>query len=244
MSSGPRPASANALRMQAMIGLPSGLDRVRWNESDFAAAFDNAEDARAARAGVIEIFQHQRAGAFRHARSRRGSWRTAATRCSRRVVLRRQRRKQREADQRFRVDRAVGADRKRGFAFAAPDGLDAELDGGGAGCAGGGERNRRAFGAEMIGERGRPTIAELRTAGDRGELRPRATRSEVADSRHSSLAPAASAIFDRWGHSTSSGGGARNSGPGKSPLLPMPDSAMASSAAKQRHALGQSAGGM
>ena len=33
---GPTPASASALRMQAMTGLPSGLDRVRWNESDFS----------------------------------------------------------------------------------------------------------------------------------------------------------------------------------------------------------------
>src|SRR5436853_7763610 len=33
MSAGSRPASAMALRMQPMIGLPSGLDLVRWKES-------------------------------------------------------------------------------------------------------------------------------------------------------------------------------------------------------------------
>src|SRR3954452_2592898 len=33
MSSGVSPASPSALRMQPMIGLPSGLDRVRWKAS-------------------------------------------------------------------------------------------------------------------------------------------------------------------------------------------------------------------
>ncbi len=43
-----------------MIGLPSGLERVRWNEFGlFADAFKDAEDARAAGAGVIVIFEHQ-----------------------------------------------------------------------------------------------------------------------------------------------------------------------------------------
>src|SRR5712671_6748870 len=45
-----------------------------------------------------------------------------------------------------------------------------------------------------------------------------------------SLAPDAAASTSRCGHSISTGATARNSGPGKSPLLPMPDSAIASSA--------------
>ncbi len=66
--------------------------------------------------------------------------------------MRRQRRQQRKTHQRFRRDRAVGADRKHRLAFAAPNGLDAELNSGGARCARGVERNRRALGTEMIGE--------------------------------------------------------------------------------------------
>src|SRR5262249_16484456 len=45
------------------------------------------------------------------------------------------------------------------------------------------------------------------------------------------LAPDAAATSRRWVHSISTGGTAINSGPGKSPRLPTPDSAMASSAA-------------
>ena len=41
--------------MQPMIGLPSGLERVRWNEiRHFAAAFDHAENLCAARLGMLE----------------------------------------------------------------------------------------------------------------------------------------------------------------------------------------------
>ena len=65
--SGSMPASASVLRMQPMIGLPSGLERVRWNEfGQFAAAGDDAEDLGAARDRGFIALQHQRAGAFRH----------------------------------------------------------------------------------------------------------------------------------------------------------------------------------
>ena len=61
------PASASVLRMQPMIGLPSGLERVRWKEfGQFAAAGDDAEDRGAARDRGLIAFQHQRAGAFGH----------------------------------------------------------------------------------------------------------------------------------------------------------------------------------
>ena len=73
----------------------------------------------------------------------------------------RERREQREPDQRLGGDRAVGADRQRPVAFAAPDRLDAELDGGRAGGAGGRQRDRQAARAETVGQ----------PVGDRAELR-------------------------------------------------------------------------
>ena len=79
----------------------------------------------------------------------------------RHVVLGRQRRQQREADQRLGGHRAVRADRQRAVAFAAPDRLDTELDRGGARGAGGRQRDRQAARAELIGE----------PVGDRAELR-------------------------------------------------------------------------
>ena len=81
---------------------------------------------------------------------------------SRRIVRGRQRRQQREADQALRIDRTVGADAQRRLALAAPDRLDAELDRGRARRAGGRQRDRRALGAEAIGE----------MLGDRAELTP------------------------------------------------------------------------
>ena len=70
----------------------------------------------------------------------------------RRIVRCRERGQQREADQCLRIDRAVGADAERGLGFAAPDRLDAELDRARARGAGGGHRNRRALGAELVGK--------------------------------------------------------------------------------------------
>ena len=103
-----------------------------------------------------QAFEHQGAGALGHhepvavlAERPRGSLR--------RVVASGQRGQQGEADQALRVDRGVGADDKRGLALAAADRLDAELDRGRAGSAGGGGGDRRALGAEpvrqMLGDR-------------------------------------------------------------------------------------------
>ncbi len=98
-----RPASASALRMQPMIGLPSGLERVRWKESaSLAAAFEHAEDLGAARLRRVAGFPAPARRRLRPSRSRRGSWRTASSAACGVIVLRRQRRQQREADQRFR----------------------------------------------------------------------------------------------------------------------------------------------
>ena len=53
--------------MQPMIGLPSGLERVRWKASAISPQpFDDAEDLCAARRRGLEAFQHERAGAFGH----------------------------------------------------------------------------------------------------------------------------------------------------------------------------------
>ena len=139
---------AHAADDRLAVGARAGaVERIRH----LAAAFDHAEDLGAARLGVVEAFEHQRAGAFRHHEAvavlgeRLG-------RCLRRIVRGRQRRQQREADQRLRIDRAVGADAQRGLGFAAPDRLDAELDRGRARGAGGRQRDRRALGAEAVGQ--------------------------------------------------------------------------------------------
>jgi len=57
----------SALRMQPMIGFPSGLERVRWKASHhLAAARDHAQDFCAARRADSRLLQHQRTGTFRH----------------------------------------------------------------------------------------------------------------------------------------------------------------------------------
>ena len=56
---------------------------------------------------------------------------------------------------RFRIDRSIGPDAQRSVGFAAADRFDAELDRGGAGGAGGRQRNRRSLGAEGLGKPGR-----------------------------------------------------------------------------------------
>ena len=116
-----------------------------------AAAFQHAENLGAARLGGLVAFQHQGAGAFRHdeAVAVLGERPGGALRI---VVAGGQRREQREADQRFRIDRAVGADAQRRLGLAAADRLDAELDRARARGAGGRQRNRRALGAEFLGQ--------------------------------------------------------------------------------------------
>ena len=132
--------------------MPSGLERVRWKLSAFSpTAFDDGEDFRAARDRVIVIFEHERRRAFRQHEAV-AVFRERARRALRRGVVGRERRQEREAHDRFRGDRTVGADRKRRIAFAALDRLEAELDRGRAGRAGRGQRNRRALRAEMLGE--------------------------------------------------------------------------------------------
>ncbi len=115
---------------------------------ELAAAGQHAEDFGAAGGGGLIAFQHQRAGAFGHdeAVAVLGE---RPCRGMRRIVAHRQRRQQREPDQVFQIDRAVGRDAQRGVGFAAADGFDAELDGAGAGGACRRERNRRALGAEI-----------------------------------------------------------------------------------------------
>ena len=96
--------------MQAMIGLPSGEERVRWNPSAISPQPSTTPRIVAPRASRMrQAFQHQRAGALRHhetvailAERARGGLR--------RVVAGGQRRQQREADQALGIDRGVGAD--------------------------------------------------------------------------------------------------------------------------------------
>ena len=86
--------------MQPMIGLPSGLDRVRWKES--ASSPQPAMTPRMrrpARDGGLIAFQHQRAGAFRHHEAVAVLGKRLGRGGMRRLVLRRQRRQQRKADQ-------------------------------------------------------------------------------------------------------------------------------------------------
>ena len=132
--------------------MPSGLERVRWKLSAFSpTAFDDGEDFRAARDRVIVIFEHERRRAFRQHEAV-AVFRERARCALRRRVVGGERREEREAHDRFRGDRAVGADRERRVAFAALDRLEPELDRGRAGRAGGGQRDRRALRAEMLGE--------------------------------------------------------------------------------------------
>ncbi len=163
-----------------MIGLPSGLERVRWNEfGQFTAAGHDAEDRRTAGDGGLVAFEHQRTGAFGHdetvtvLRERFGGglgW----------IVLGRQRRQQRKPDQRFRIDRAVGRHAQRGVGFAAANGFHAELDRGGARRAGGRERNWRSLGAEFLGKMSGHR-AEHETVMIRRVLSAAADRQDIVD---------------------------------------------------------------
>ena len=147
----------------------------------FTAAGNDPENRRAARDGGFIAFKHQRAGAFRHDETV-AIFRERLGRSLRRIVLGRQRRQQRKPDQGFRIDRAVGRDAQRGVGFAAADRLDAELDGGGAGGAGGRKRNRRSLGAERFGKMTRHR-AEHETMMKLRELSAAADAQQVVDSR-------------------------------------------------------------
>ncbi len=177
MSAGVMPASAIAFFMQPMMGLPSGLERVRWKiVRHLAAAFHHAENARAARQRVVEAFQHQRAGAFRHHKAitvlgegTGGFFRL--------LVGRGQRGEQGEADKGFRVHRTIGTKREGHLAVTAPDGFHTELDGRGARGAGGGERN----GLALRGRTGREAIGY---GAEQEALVPGANLPLAADSRN------------------------------------------------------------
>ena len=83
----------------------------------------------------------------------------------------------------------------------------------------------------MVGDR-----AEHEALSDSSECLPLRAQ-QIVVARLLSLAPdVLAAISRRCGHSISTGGTARNSGPGKLPLLPMPDWLMASSAASSASA--------
>ena len=215
MSSGCRPASFRArCAMQPMIGLPSGLERVRWKASAISPQPSmHAEDFGAAGLGGIVAFQHQGAGAFRHdeAVAVLGERPRRALRI---VVAGRQRRQQRKADQRFRIDRAVGANAERGVGFAAADRFDAELDRARARSAGGRQRNRRALGAEFFGQWS-ATEPNRKRVVIVGKLR--GSRAAVGVGHLVIGAGLGAQGPSRCGHSISIGGTARNSGPGKSP---------------------------
>ena len=102
----------------------------------FAAAPDDAEDFGAARKCAVDDSSTSARAALMPAQSRRDPSRTA-WRPFRDLVLGRQGREQREADQRLRGGRTVSTDGECALAFAAADGLGGELDCGGAGGAGG-----------------------------------------------------------------------------------------------------------
>ncbi len=180
-----------------------------------ADAADDGVDRRAARHRRVVVLQHQRRRAL-------GDDEAVAVLGERprdflrRLVGARQRREKREADHHFRVDRAVGAERDRRIGVAAADRLDAELDRGRAGGAGGRQRDRRALGADRLGD----------ALGDEAEqrvveavvvvVRPR--RRDHAVVGVARPRPARRGRASR-GTATpvSAGGIAANSGPGKSP---------------------------
>src|SRR5260370_35963178 len=91
-----------------------------------AAAFENAEHFGAARDGVIVVLEHQRRCALGQNKSVAilGKWLGGLRRW---IGLRRQSRKQRKANQRFRCQSTVGAERERRPPLAALDRLDPGL---------------------------------------------------------------------------------------------------------------------
>ena len=210
--SGLRPASARVLRMQPMMGLPSGLDRVRWKQSVNSPQPASTPRMGAPRATAeSEAFQHERAGAFRHDetvavlrewpnRACGGSfWSRVPTAARKRISA--------------RIDRGVGADAKRRVRFAAPDRLDAELD-------------RRAPDAQAVeSEIGEPLVPKRSADGSRPsrtesarDMAEASRPARRASCRHSRTRRSEGAPFRaRCCHSISTGATARNSGPGNRP---------------------------
>ncbi len=138
-------AADDRLAVRAGSGAMEGV-------GEFAAAGEHAEDlARRARRR-LRSFPAPARRRLRPSRSRRGSSRTAWTRLG-------ADRSGSTAPTAAKTGPALPAltepsvaTHKRGVRLAAADGFDAELDRGGAGRAGGRQRNRRSLGAECIGE--------------------------------------------------------------------------------------------
>ncbi len=148
---GIRERIAHAADDRLAVGARAGaVERV----GKLAASGDHAQDLRAARGSGFEALQHQRAGAFGHYEPV-AVLRKRLRGLMRRIVLRRQRRQQREAHQCLDVDRGVGGDTERGTGLAAADRLDAELNGADAGGARGRDRDWRAFCADICPQAGR-----------------------------------------------------------------------------------------
>src|SRR5215510_7122790 len=123
------------------------VERIRH----LAAAGQHAEDLRPARNGGFVVLENEGSCSLRHDKAVAILGERLCRRL-RGVVCGRQRRQEREADQRLRIDGAIGADAERSLGFAAADRFDAELDRARAGCAGGRHGNRRALGPEALGE--------------------------------------------------------------------------------------------
>ena len=137
--------------MQAMIGLPSGGDRVRWNPSAISPQPSTTPRIVAPRAMACARLSSTSAPApsaiTKPSRSLENG-RAAASGGSLRVDSAESREKRIRlsgfTERRCRPQRRLG--------LAAPDRLDAELDGGRARRAGGRGRHRRALGAEAVGQ--------------------------------------------------------------------------------------------
>src|SRR6185436_2089064 len=212
--------AADASDDRLAVGARAGaVERVRH----LAAAGENAEDVRAARDGGIVALEHERGGAFGHDEAVAVLGKRLCRRL-RRIVRCRERGQQREADQCLRINRAVGADAERGLGFAAaPSWIALAPD-------------AQAVDTEM----GEPLVPNWSARCSATEpnrqrswmawKRPEALARRRSSYPTASLAPDAAASTSRCGHSISTGATARNSGPGKSPLRPMPASVIASSA--------------
>ena len=203
--------------MHAMIGLPSGEDRVRWNPSATSPQPSTTASTSAPPSPRVgETFQHQRPGALGH-HEPLAVLAERARRRRRRIVARGQRRQQGEPDQALGIDRRIGADHQRGVRLTSADRLHPKLDRRSARGAGRRGRHRRALRPEPF----RQCLAD-RTEQEPPVIQARTSRSPATRNRSSYVTASFGAATQRparnaASHSISTGGSARNSGPGKSP---------------------------
>ena len=212
------------------MGRPSGLERVRWKESAISPQPSITPRILAPRAMACSRLSSTSAAApSAMTNPSRFFENGLAAACGGSFAVDSADRSEKRTSD-FGIDRAVGADAQGRLRFAAPDRLDAELDRRGARGAGRRQRDRRALGAEPLGQR----------VGDRAEHEALVEAVEGSGIGAPHQVPVGdrivgcrrlAATMRRCGHSSSIGGTARNSGPGKSPRAPMPASAIASSAA-------------